>query len=276
MRIGKRTSIICIVGLAGMGLLAGHVCLNRKQTVSEIQRHIALLRDRDLNFNRERLSARNILAQIGKPAVPHLIPLLEFDSSAPFEYEMAFQAAMVLGDIGPDAKAAIPKLVPLLDDHNDRHVLAGEYLSGAAAGALGGIGKASIPVLVEALKSDDWRTRCSTMWAFRLIGTDAGKAVPTLVSLLRDPHPCVRYATVCALGWIGQPAEQAIPDIIALLNDDEVDKESYPYRFGAPNKAAIRVLAEIGDSAVPYLKKSLKSPDPLTRESAQAALDWPR
>ena len=261
---------VVVFGVAWLAAPRVRERLMRREVLASIE----ILRNRDLNYNDERRVARERLAQIGRPAVGPLIRCLDFDAAAPYDYEMPFQAAEVLAEIGPDAKAAIPKLVPLLDDHSSEHVLAGENLAMRCASTLGMIGEPALPAVLDALKSPDWRTRNAALWALKVMGPKAHSAIPAVVALFRDPDANVRSAAVDALGGMGPETEKAIPDLVVLLGDTETVPDSRPYRHATPDRAAAHVLGLMGDPAVPHLEKALTSEDPAVREGAKRAFAW--
>ena len=82
-----------------------HIDPKAKEVVPALER---LLHDPDRDVRQEVLVA---LGQCGKPAVPALIEALkDLDSN------ILVRAAEALGRIGPEAKEAIPALLPLLKD----------------------------------------------------------------------------------------------------------------------------------------------------------------
>src|SRR4029077_3460590 len=91
------------------------------------------------------------------------------------------QAASSLGFIGPDARAAVPRLIELLDDE-------GVSVRGPAVLSLGRIGPAS------------------------------RSAVPKMALLLRDRNDLVRYQALLALGWMGPDAKDAFAAIVEYRN----------------------------------------------------------
>jgi hypothetical protein len=87
----------------------------------------------------------------------------------------------------------------------------------AAADALGRIGVAAVPSLVQALQSPDAAARRTAAEVLGRMGPDAADAVPQLVPLLDDPDPAVRKAAARTLGRIGPPAQDAIPALMRTL-----------------------------------------------------------
>ena len=78
----------------------------------------------------------------------------------------------------------------------------------SAAGALGQIGPAAVPALIQALKRDEdsW-VRMLAATALGAIGPDAKAAVPALIQALTDEHDDVRGQAAEALEKINIEAE---------------------------------------------------------------------
>src|SRR5262249_15596120 len=115
-------------------------------------------------------------------------------------------AINVVGDLGPEAKVAVPALVALLKDTRIDKV--DRVFVVRALGRLGPQASASVPDLIEVLKSDDLYLRIQAATTLGQIGPDAKAAVPLLHDLLHDmlKHPSVeaeRSAVFEALRKIG-------------------------------------------------------------------------
>jgi HEAT repeat protein len=119
-----------------------------------------------------RMAAATALAKTGKDAVSPLLDFLKGQSSH------RFLAAYALGEIGPDAKPAIPLLVDLLDDDD-------KILRMTAATAVGKFGKDAVPPLIEFVKGAK-RNRYLALHALGEIGSDANDALPILHVFLRQ------------------------------------------------------------------------------------------
>src|SRR4051794_33192507 len=87
----------------------------------------------------------------------------------------------------------------------------------AAADALGRIGPAAVPSLVEALHSPDATVRLKAIEVLGRMGSDAQDAVPELIKLLDDTDPGVRKAAARTLGLIGPAANPAVPALMRKL-----------------------------------------------------------
>jgi HEAT repeat protein len=121
-------------------------------------------------------------------------------------------AAIELKKMGPPAAEAVPELIAVLDDPEER-------VGQEAVEALGQIGKAAVPALIDALvKATAWRVRRGAAAALSRIGPAAAGAVPTLINAVRGPKMEIRRAAAEALGKIGPPAaEAAIPALVETL-----------------------------------------------------------
>jgi len=87
----------------------------------------------------------------------------------------------------------------------------------AAADALGRIGSAAVPTLIDALHSPDRAVRIKAIEVLGRMGSDAKDAVPQLVKLLDDPDEAVRKSASRTLGRIGPLADSAVPSLVRTL-----------------------------------------------------------
>ena len=171
------------------------------------------------------LSALNTLAQYGKEAVPLMIRLLD-------DEQTAYWATLVLHEIGPEAREAVPKLN-------------------------------------ETLNSDKPEVRGEAAMALGEIGADAKAAVEPLAKLLTDEFGNVRYAAALALGKLGADAKPAVDALRTAAAGDDVflrvvatwaaikaDPTNRPAKL-----AGLRVLLE-----------SFRSKDPRVRKAALQAV----
>ena len=117
-------------------------------------------------------------------------------------------AAVTLGEIGPEAKDAIPALIQLLQDQD-----AEGFARANAALALGQIGERAedaMSVLIQALRDQDKYVRRDAAGALEEIGS------PRAIKAAKD-----RYRMVVTLGWIG--SEDEIPALIQALQNEDKD-----------------------------------------------------
>ncbi len=138
------------------------------------------------------------------------------------------QAAIgVLGDFGPEAKAAVPLLI-------DRFIKLGcqHYTGMGSFGfdpsvkmALVKIGEPSVPVLVEILNGPDTAMRVCAAEALGEIGPAAKAAVPRLIQAVERPEETMDGSTlrdhaIRTLGKIGPEARAAVPTLMGLVGRD--------------------------------------------------------
>ncbi|MFO0841324.1 MAG: HEAT repeat domain-containing protein [Gemmataceae bacterium] len=206
--------------------------------------------------------------------------------------DLRIQAAVLLGELGPGAKAAVPALVEALD-------LQDPYLRGVAIRSLSEVApdddevmarlvpllegshrlttltvfsrvRAGGPAVVEALRklveedSDPaWTALAVEALALRKAG--ARPAVGPVRKALTHPDPVVRRNAAEALGRIGGPEPQVIPALAERLSDGDA----------VVRGAAARSLGWFGPAAkpaAPALRKLLDDPDKAVRSQAAQAL----
>ncbi|HYV28358.1 MAG TPA: HEAT repeat domain-containing protein [Candidatus Eisenbacteria bacterium] len=177
----------------------------------------------------------------------------------------------ILGEIGPEAKAAIPSLILRLHDP-DLRVVAHSAL---ALWKVDRQTRDSVPVLVKLLADGDAEIRAGAAATLGEFGSESGEAVPALLKTLEDTNVLVRAMSARSLGMIGPGARAAIPRLVVLLDDasreelmwiakalsqfGEEAKDAVPKltRLAARDddtaRWAIEALAEMGANAVPGL-----------------------
>jgi HEAT repeat protein len=115
---------------------------------------------------------------------------------------------------------------------------------------------ASVPTIIDTLKSPDAAVRCTASEALAsLAANDSGKAGTALLDLLKDPEVIVRSEAVDALGILGfTPAVGALKAL--LLTDLEP----------LVRASAAETLGDLGDaSALPALELALGDADDAVR-----------
>ena len=121
-------------------------------------------------------------------------------------------AAVELGNIGPNAKAAIPLLLAALDGTND-------MLFSQVPGALKKIGvptETFLPRMKKQLRSEDETTRVNA--AARVLELDPAdhEACEVLIEQIKRHAPLLDFA-IETLGRAGPPAAEAIPVLLDTL-----------------------------------------------------------
>ncbi len=201
--------------------------------------------------------ARAALKSGRMEAVPVLVELLERKDLA--TGAVRCEAAAILGDIGPEAKAAGPALDAAIED-DDPQVRA---VALKALQTVQPSPAATVPALVPLLKTRD---RLAATRALATYGAEAHDAVPALVPLLKDEESEVRWNAALTLGKIGPVAVSAVPDLVAALKTDADP---------LVREHAAEALGDIGPSAasaVPDLVAALKDENARVRRDAARSL----
>jgi HEAT repeat protein len=179
---------------------------------------VELLDSQDPEF---RGRAAQTIGEIGpeaKDAVPRLI-LLCGDSD-----RLVRRVAIVaLGGIGPSAQSAVTALIRLLDDHEVEI----RELAASSLGAIGPASKDALPKLISLLESKEEKDRCAASLALGRIGPNASPAVLPLSELLKAPQDCVRKNAAYALINLGPQVKLAIPNLILVLQDSDAEVRKY-------------------------------------------------
>ncbi len=132
-------------------------------------------------------------------------------------------AADALGEMGPEAKDAVPALIQTLGDGD-------EHVRRAAADALGEMGpeaKEAVPALLQALEDAEWSVREAAAVALGKIGPEAKEAVAALIQALADEDLSVRWRAANALRDIGPEAKDAVPALVQALADESEVMRGY-------------------------------------------------
>lgn len=156
-----------------------------------------------------RISAAGALWRVdrnAKAAVPVLVQVLENDPSIAHLW-----AAQEVADIGPEAKEAVPFL---------RTLLAKSPWPYGVVRALGNIGPdaaAAVPDLLERLDSKDGDVRAYAAGALWRINQHP-RAIPAVLQELKNPVDGDNYYAMITAGEIGPPAKAGVPDLLKALS----------------------------------------------------------
>jgi hypothetical protein len=124
--------------------------------------------------------------------------------------------------LGTNAALAAPDLAKILDENSSRDSVE------CTAMILGNIGpgaKAAVPALVRAAKEPSQQEHYEAIRALGKIHSEAGVVVPFLTGLVSS-HSHDRIYAVIALGKFGGEAVSAVPDLVAMLSDPTVETTS--------------------------------------------------
>ena len=167
------------------------------------------------------------------------------------------RAIKALGHIGPEAKDAVPALLPYVGVFG---------MSGASVPdeALAAIGPPAVPGIINALQGGSEESD-RLAWTLGTIGPEAAEAVPALCDTLKQNHSSGRRRAAWALGQIHADSKTAVPALIAALKDEDASVRQNAaqslYRFTDVKTDSVSALAAL-----------LKDKDQRTRSIAQAAL----
>jgi HEAT repeat protein len=137
------------------------------------------------------------------------------------------------------------------------------YVRLSAATTLGSMGTTSVPALAKALEDPNAVVRIGAARALQRVGPDAVEAMPALHSALWDTEPLVIEMAVTAIGCIGK---QTVPVLITVVES---------HREIPARRAALNALARMGadaSDAVPALLKAIHDDNERISEPAEEAL----
>ncbi len=132
--------------------------------------------------------------------------------------------------------------------------------------ALANQGAAGLPLLEEAMGSEDWRIKGSAVDAVGDMGNEARSLVPRVTPLASDPSPWVRRNAVETLGVLGD-ARDEVTTILGRALDDE------DYLVGHNAALALRKLGTASGAATGMLLKAATHPELYRRKNALMALE---
>jgi HEAT repeat protein len=163
-----------------------------------------------------------------------------------------------LGQLGPDAVAAIASLIRSLEDLDP----VVRRNAGFALGHIGPKAEAAVPGLTKLVTSKEpEEVRMSAAEALKLISPSIRKAVPVLVRVLKEDSNCrVRTSTVLALAKVANAdtelAATIYPALTAVLS--ETDAEMNPVRYTSAMALGLFQGPQAPDKVVDLLLALLK------------------
>jgi HEAT repeat protein len=221
-----------------------------------------------------RMNVLTLVAEMGKPAVPSVIKMLNDDETATWGCitlgaigseaadavpaltkllgpahppKLRLEAAMALSSIGPAAVTALPELMDILDK-KDPVVMPGAIF---AVGRLGPAGKPAEKKLKDIASREDPFSRVISTWALCKIQPENQKlladSMPILVTALLDKEQRTQSAATKCLIDLKPRASILMPAISKIA--DGANTET--------TKNIVEVVADAGPTAVPILIKAL-------------------
>lgn len=169
-----------------------------------------------------------------------------------------------LGDLGPEAHAAVPALTEALQNSGNLRWLAAEAL-----GHIGPAAAPAVPRLIEVVKSKDPELRGAAIEALGRIGPKAREAAPLLHEEFQRARGPERWLIALALGRIGGAGAA---DAVALFTDVLKTKEVMKDRSAYDAMFYLTALGPAGKDAVPILAKLSQTGDSMSQYMAPYAL----
>jgi len=204
------------------------------------------------------LPALHTLADEGKEAVPRLCKALKHDRAC-------YWACLVLAEIGPDAKAAVPHIKDVLK-HEDPVVRLQALVT------LGEIGPASeqlVPDIVGVLENDDFDgVRYGAAFALGKIGTNA-EATRVLNAAVNDDDAFLRTVSAWALARNNPDDKPMVERAVKLILEAFKSDKAHLRRAAAKMAVDFDVPREV---VIPLLVDALKDKEPSVVRSAIVAL----
>jgi HEAT repeat protein len=194
--------------------------------------------------------AMSALAGIGAPAVPALIPAVKAPQSR-------LWAVLVLGEIGPEAKAAVPALAEVLES-SPANIRVEILLT---LGKIGSAAEAALPQIAPQLTAEQSALRMAATFAVGRIGVKTAEVESALKANLAGKDPLLKTLSAWAIARVNsddpQAGAQALKTLIAALNVKDLPTQL----------AASQAMAELdlGPAIIPQLLPKLgtafQSPD---------------
>lgn len=156
------------------------------------------------------------------------------------------RAAVTLGQIGGDARAAVPWLVRALQDKE----LPVRRSAAEALTQIGGLTETDVLALCEAiLKDPEPDVRLAVARILKSMGEEATSAVPALRKAAAESDPRVRLEAIKAVEQLGSTGKDALPEITKALESDKVSEIRAEAalalsKFGADAKPAVPSLIQ--------------------------------
>ena len=230
------------------------------------------------------ISAINALGQFEGEAVDTVMHISLHLNSRNLNIRQA--VAIALGKIGPGAEKAIPYLAKAMRGTESVAVPLVHYTVNPgddAAKALGSIGMAAVPVLLQSLIDPEVVLRIRAARELGRIPEAAGQTVGPLTARLSDPSAEVRHETIKSLGRLGKRANAAAPALTSLLFATE-EVTSYPSRpdFGITEPMCVEALRSLRRveaaeaQMVPAILDAMERNQNLTLEAIAVLRQFPK
>ncbi len=162
-----------------------------------------------------------------------------------FGYDEAFFGFEVLG---PRASNAVPELVKIFDQNP-----AAQSSIAMIFGQIGPDAKAAVPLLLRGAASTDNGLRNNSLAALCNIQAEPNLVVPVFINALQDPDPQIRGWAISGLQRFRTNAKTAVPALVKLIESKEPPPPTSVTGFstGGPGTkaAALHALRQIDPEA---------------------------
>jgi HEAT repeat protein len=199
---------------------------------------------------RQQQNAAQLLTRIGPPAksaVPHLIRALRADRP-----EVRFESALAIAAIDPGEAS---RVVPALVEGLDRAGLSAPTRAAAALANLGPAARPALPRLLPLLEDKEPRLAiCAAAAVARIDPSLAPRASRTIGEFLLAPRRAsysIRATAIQTLRGLGPDARAALPALLFILQDE--DGPCLPQAA----LAAVEIDAARADAAVAFIREAL-------------------
>lgn len=129
-------------------------------------------------------------------------------------YNRALFGFQALGD--PRSAGAVPELVKIYDQNP-----AAQSLIAIILGQIGPDAKAAVPALLRGAASTNEYVCNNSLAALCQIHAEPNLVVPVFIKALENPYPLIRFWAVSGLGAFGTNARTAVPAIVKLMESKE-------------------------------------------------------
>jgi HEAT repeat protein len=217
-----------------------------------VPRLIELLDERDEGTVSAVLLAFQRIGPAGRAAVPRVIELLK---AHPTEEGIGYSAADALVRIGRDDPAAVAALVARLNARGWDVW----YNAASRLAEVGPAAAAAVPRLIALYRNrrSHWQFRMHILDVLADIGPGAAKARPLLEKVLGDREIRLRYGAALALASIGPAGKAAVPVLIEAMRDEQ---EGWWWSMNGGK--ALVALGNVGPAAVaalPHLEEAART-----------------
>ena len=204
------------------------------------------------------------LPKLKADAVPLLVEALKDEDS--YVHKVA---AEKLGELGPQAKDAIPPLIAMIKATTEEQLKNTQLRDLVAMIALRRIGEPAVPALIELLADKNFLARYQAAIALGMIGKPAKLALAPLTELMKTEQESadVLMETAVAVFLIGGDAKEPLDALMKVL-----DRTDLMVQVRA---RMVQTLARFGPKAEPAVEelvKLLKSPDEPIRKAVVVVL----